>query len=66
MLERQPFGGPLFVSFAQREHAIGGLLARAMRVELDYEEGPTPATERALDINSEAAALQTRRRKDAP
>jgi DtxR family Mn-dependent transcriptional regulator len=33
--DRQPFGGPLFVSFGGREHPIGGLLARAMRVELD-------------------------------
>jgi DtxR family transcriptional regulator, Mn-dependent transcriptional regulator len=32
--ERQPFGGPLLVSFAEgeREQAIGGQLARAMRV----------------------------------
>ena len=43
VLERQPFGGPLTVSFADgepREHALGGALARAMRVELD---GATPA-----------------------
>jgi DtxR family Mn-dependent transcriptional regulator len=33
--ERQPFGGPLFVRFGEREHAIGGQLAGAMRVELD-------------------------------
>jgi len=36
--ERQPFGGPLMVSFAggdPREHALGGQLAGAMRVELD-------------------------------
>jgi DtxR family Mn-dependent transcriptional regulator len=33
--ERQPFGGPLFVSFEGREHAIGGQLAGAMRVEID-------------------------------
>jgi DtxR family Mn-dependent transcriptional regulator len=33
--ERQPFGGPLFVRFGEREHAIGGRLAAAMRVELD-------------------------------
>jgi len=33
--ERQPFGGPLFVSFAGREHAIGGRLAGAMRVEVN-------------------------------
>jgi len=30
--ERQPFGGPLFVVFGGREHAIGGQLAAAMRV----------------------------------
>ncbi len=33
--ERQPFGGPLFVVFGEREHAIGGALAAAMRVEVD-------------------------------
>ncbi|HYM45255.1 MAG TPA: metal-dependent transcriptional regulator [Solirubrobacteraceae bacterium] len=35
--ERQPFGGPLLVSFAEgrREQAIGGQLAHAMRVTLD-------------------------------
>jgi len=33
--ERQPFGGPLFVLFGEREHALGGQLAGAMRVELD-------------------------------
>jgi DtxR family transcriptional regulator, Mn-dependent transcriptional regulator len=33
--ERQPFGGPLFVIFGEREHAIGGQLAGAMRVEVD-------------------------------
>ncbi len=32
---RQPFGGPLFVCFGEREHAIGGLLAGAMRVEVE-------------------------------
>jgi DtxR family transcriptional regulator, Mn-dependent transcriptional regulator len=41
--ERQPFGGPLFVRFGAREHAIGGQLARAMRVQL----GDTPARSRA-------------------
>ncbi len=33
--ERQPFGGPLFVVFGEREHAIGGELANAMRVEVE-------------------------------
>ncbi len=39
--ERQPFGGPLVVSFAggEREQAIGGQLARAMRVSVDEEPG---------------------------
>jgi DtxR family transcriptional regulator, Mn-dependent transcriptional regulator len=34
--ERQPFGGPLFVRFGEQEHAIGGRLAGAMRVEVDH------------------------------
>jgi DtxR family transcriptional regulator, Mn-dependent transcriptional regulator len=33
--DRQPFGGPLFVIFGEQEHAIGGELAGAMRVEVD-------------------------------
>jgi DtxR family Mn-dependent transcriptional regulator len=37
--ERQPFGGPLLVAFGEgegaREHAVGGRLAGAMRVQLD-------------------------------
>jgi DtxR family transcriptional regulator, Mn-dependent transcriptional regulator len=37
--ERQPFGGPLLVSFddGHSEYAIGGRLARAMRVQLDRD-----------------------------
>jgi len=41
VLECQPFGGPLTVSFAggdPREHALGGQLAGAMRVELDNDD----------------------------
>jgi DtxR family transcriptional regulator, Mn-dependent transcriptional regulator len=41
--ERQPFGGPLFVLFGEHEHAIGGQLAGAMRVEVD----PAPRKSRA-------------------
>ena len=39
MRERQPFGGPLLVSFddGRSEQAIGGRLARAMRVQVDRE-----------------------------
>jgi DtxR family Mn-dependent transcriptional regulator len=33
--ERQPFGGPLMVLFGEREQAIGGQLAKAMRVEVE-------------------------------
>ncbi|MEA2194171.1 MAG: DtxR family transcriptional regulator, Mn-dependent transcriptional regulator, partial [Solirubrobacteraceae bacterium] len=32
---RQPFDGPMTVSFGDAEHVIGGTLARAMRIELD-------------------------------
>jgi DtxR family Mn-dependent transcriptional regulator len=39
--ERQPFGGPLLVAFGEgedrREHAIGGRLGAAMRVQLDAD-----------------------------
>ena len=36
VVDRQPFGGPLLVRFGDRRtEAIGGELARAMRVELD-------------------------------
>jgi DtxR family transcriptional regulator, Mn-dependent transcriptional regulator len=32
---RQPFGGPVFVRFGERELALGGELARAMRFEVE-------------------------------
>ncbi len=35
VLERQPFGGPLLVRVDGCEHALGGQLAGAMRLELD-------------------------------
>jgi DtxR family Mn-dependent transcriptional regulator len=34
VLERQPFDGPLTVRFGDRLHALGGALARAMRVDI--------------------------------
>ncbi len=37
VINRQPFGGPVFVRFGEREHPIGGELARTMRIET--EEG---------------------------
>src|SRR5580704_6643150 len=33
VVDRQPFGGPVFVRFGSREHPIGGALARAMRID---------------------------------
>jgi DtxR family transcriptional regulator, Mn-dependent transcriptional regulator len=38
IVDRQPFGGPVFVRFGEREHPIGGELARAMRIEIDGGE----------------------------
>lgn len=35
VVDRQPFGGPLFVRFGAEVHPLGGELAQAMRVELD-------------------------------
>ncbi len=34
VVDKQPFGGPIFVSFGAEVHAFGGALAQAMRVEL--------------------------------
>jgi DtxR family Mn-dependent transcriptional regulator len=34
IVDRQPFGGPLFVRFGQDVHPLGGELADAMRVEV--------------------------------
>jgi DtxR family transcriptional regulator, Mn-dependent transcriptional regulator len=38
VVDRQPFGGPVFVRLDGREHPIGGELARAMRIETDGDE----------------------------
>jgi DtxR family Mn-dependent transcriptional regulator len=55
VLERQPFGGPLFVNVAGREHTIGGLLARAMRVEL-HDGAPGAAGGRRSAIGASRLA----------
>ncbi|HEX4010040.1 MAG TPA: metal-dependent transcriptional regulator [Solirubrobacteraceae bacterium] len=34
VVERQPFGGPLFVRFGSEVHPLGGELARAIRVQV--------------------------------
>jgi DtxR family Mn-dependent transcriptional regulator len=54
--DRQPFGGPLFVAFGEREHAIGGRLAGAMRVEVERAlgspvQGALTAADSALDAH---------------
>jgi DtxR family Mn-dependent transcriptional regulator len=38
VLEKQPFGGPLFVRFGDDVHVLGGDLAKAMRVEIGHRE----------------------------
>jgi DtxR family Mn-dependent transcriptional regulator len=38
VVDRQPFGGPVFVRFGEREHPLGGALARAMRIEIDERQ----------------------------
>jgi len=35
VVDRQPFDGPLTVRFGRTDHVLGGVLAGAMRVELD-------------------------------
>jgi DtxR family Mn-dependent transcriptional regulator len=35
VIDKQPFGGPLFISFGDNVHVLGGDLAKAMRVEVD-------------------------------
>ena len=35
VIDRQPFGGPLFVRFGGDVHPLGGELARAMRVQVE-------------------------------
>jgi len=55
VLERQPFGGPLLVSFADggHEQAIGGQLARAMRIASGGEGGDKPALRRRISDRTE-------------
>ena len=52
ILDRQPFGGPLTVRFADSIESLGGGLARAMRVELDRHSGADRLTARAEESRS--------------
>jgi len=38
VVDRQPFGGPVFVRFGEREFPIGGALARAIRIDTEEQE----------------------------
>jgi len=53
--ERQPFGGPLLVSFADGEsqYAIGGRLATAMRVVVDRDVADAQAQTRRERVRRE-------------
>ena len=58
VLEHQPFGGPLLVSFGSSatEHALGGQLARAMRVEM----GPNQLGQQRAHIASPSSRSASR------
>jgi DtxR family Mn-dependent transcriptional regulator len=43
VVDRQPFGGPLFVRFGESEHALGGRLASAMRVVVEQRSSAVGA-----------------------
>jgi DtxR family Mn-dependent transcriptional regulator len=49
---RQPFGGPLFVVFGAREHAIGGQLARAMRVQVEEPRRAAARAKRTVTLDA--------------
>jgi DtxR family transcriptional regulator, Mn-dependent transcriptional regulator len=56
VLDRQPFAGPLLVSFAGQTHVIGGLLAYAMRVRLHDPRPPDPGLPAAVGVADGAIA----------
>jgi DtxR family Mn-dependent transcriptional regulator len=57
VIERQPFGGPLLVRVDGAEHALGGELTRAMRVDLEAAECADEGAERAdASLPAEARA----------
>ena len=65
VVERQPFGGPLFVRFGDEVHALGGELARAMRIEVARL---TPIREAALEtaVAESASAVSVARPVPTP
>ena len=59
VVDRQPFGGPVFVRFGEREHPIGGELARAMRIETEEDDAVTPPPGPPVPALEGAGAGQT-------
>ena len=59
VVDRQPFGGPVFVRFGDREQPIGGALARAMRIDTRRVGHNTaaPRSEPALQGAVEGASV---------
>jgi DtxR family Mn-dependent transcriptional regulator len=49
----QPFGGPLFIRIGDRDRALGGELARSMRIEVDEDQ---PANAPHHDAGRDAGA----------
>ena len=67
MVDKQPFDGPVFARFGGGTHALGGALARAMRVEVRRVTPPPPpppstAEAVALPGLSDLQRLRTRGR----
>ena len=66
VIDRQPFGGPVFVRFGESEHPIGGALARAMRIETEgsgiapLRPNPVPALEGGVEGASVALPVSWR------
>ena len=61
VIDRQPFGGPLFVRFGDGVHALGGELARAMRVEVAPVTPPAYGNRRT-DCSRAVERRRSRRR----
>jgi DtxR family Mn-dependent transcriptional regulator len=59
VVDRQPFGGPVFVRFDDAVRPLGGELARAMRIELDSEGASDAAEETASARDAASVAEET-------
>ena len=74
VIDRQPFDGPSFVRFGDETHALGGALARAMRVEVGGVNRPPETGAGAVALRQEEIAereitdreITERQRREAP